>query len=319
MLVVAAALLCLVPAATGIVVQTPASKPTLALLTFDLDDTLFPVAQVVEDANTAMMQAMWDAGYTESTNNRIVQHTKMIRSKQRKQMTYTQLRKRAIQTEMELLSSRGEPIDYDLVVKIYNSWLEARHKSAEQHLFRGTIEMLQEVKTKYPDVCIGAITNGRGNPLSMANTLAPYFDFCVSGEDEGVFPERKPHRGIFKASLSEYREKFPNEISETHVWAHVGDCLANDVGGSAKMGAYAVWVELDDLKESAASQLASGTQPKWSTASAKLTNSRKKLADKSRVFVSEKICTLLELPTVLDKILHKAYKNSLFGVVARKV
>ena len=89
-----------------------------------------------------------------------------------------------------------------------------------------------------------------------------------------------------------------------------GDCLANDVGASAKMGAYAVWVELDDLKEEVA---ALGSQPKWSTAPAKEVSSRRKLAYESRGFVTEKITTLLQLPIVLDKILHKAYKDSLFG------
>lgn len=297
----------------AISIKTPSSKPTLALLTFDLDDTLFPVAKVVEDANAAMIQALWEAGYTEATNDRIVQHTKMIRRKQRKQMTYTQLRKRAIQTELELLSA-GKPIDYDLVSHVFDAWLQARHVSAENHLFDGAIEMLQRVKEQYPHVCIGAITNGRGNPHGMANTLAPYFDFCVSGEDDGVHPERKPHRGIFKVSLSEYSKRFPNEISETHVWVHVGDCLANDVGASAKMGAYAVWVELDDLKDDATSE---GQQPKWSTAPPKEASSRRKLADKSKGFVSEKITTLLQLPAAIDKILLKAYKESLFGLVRR--
>jgi FMN phosphatase YigB (HAD superfamily) len=309
--------LCVLPVAS-ISLQTPPSKPTLALLTFDLDDTLFPVAQVVEDANNAMIQAFWDAGYTDATNDRIVQHTKMIRRKQRKQMTYTQLRMRAIQIELELLGTKnGDPVDYDLVATIYDSWLQARHQSAERHLFGGAIDMLQLIKTKFPDVCIGAITNGRGNPLNMTNTLAPYFDFCVSGEDDGVHPERKPHRGIYKVSLAEYRNKFPNALSETHIWVHVGDCLANDVGASAKMGAYAVWVDLDDLKEELATTTLVGKgQPNqnWSTAPEKVVNARQKLANKSRGFVSAKVTTLSQLPTIVDTILHKAHKESLFGM-----
>jgi FMN phosphatase YigB (HAD superfamily) len=313
--------LCVLPVAS-ISLQTPPSKPTLALLTFDLDDTLFPVAQVVEDANTAMIRAFWDAGYTEATNDRIVQHTKMIRRKQRKLMTYTQLRKRAIQTELELIGTKnGDPVDYDLVTTIYDSWLQARHQSAERYLFTGAIEMLQDVKTKFPDVCIGAITNGRGNPLNMTNTLAPYFDFCVSGEDDGVHPERKPHRGIYKVSLAEYRNKFPNDLSETHVWVHVGDCLANDVGASAKMGAYAVWVDLDDLKEEATTATSVRSKPPnqtWSTAPEKVVHARQKLANKSRGFVSAKVTTLSQLPNVVDTILHKAHKESLFGMARKR-
>ena len=307
-------LACILPV-TGILVSTPGEKPTLALLTFDLDDTLFPVAQVVEDANTAMIQALWNAGFTDASNDRIVQHTKMIRRKQRKLMTYTQLRKRAIQTELELLTPTGiltESFDCStLVQQVFDCWLQARHVSAENNLFHGATDMLRQVKSTFPDVCIGAITNGRGNPLSMNNTLAPFFDFCVSGEDNGVHPERKPHPGIFKVSLSEYRKRFPNDLSKRHIWIHVGDCLANDVGASAKMGAYPIWVELDVLQQGGES---TGSSTKWSTAPAKETNSRRKLKDKSRGFVREKITTLSQLPIAIENTLDKAYKDSLFGI-----
>lgn len=300
-----------------VMVKTPPPQPTLALLTFDLDDTLFPVAQVVQDANAAQMQALWDAGYTDATNDSILHHTKSIRRKKKKQMTYTTLRKKAIQMEMEALSPPGKAVDYDLVMQIYNAWLTARHASAEEHLFDGCLDMFDTIAKQYPDVCIAAITNGRGNPLDMRDTLAPYFSFCVSGEDATVFPERKPHRGIYKESLQQYHDQTTEKkISDTeHIWCHVGDCLANDVGGSSKMGAYTIWTELDDLERlngaTAASQLNGGPQPSWSTAPAKLTNSRKKLANAARKSVSERITTLSDLPAAIEAILHTAYKKSL--------
>jgi putative hydrolase of the HAD superfamily len=301
-----------------VMVKTPPPQPRLALITFDLDDTLFPVAQVVTDANDAMMQAMWDAGYADATNARIVHHTKSIRNKKKKQMTYTTLRKKAILMEMVDLSPPGKAVDYDVVTSVYDAWLTARHKSAEDHLFDGCLDMLSDLSKKHPEACIAAITNGRGDPMDMADTLAPFFSFCVSGEDTDVFPERKPHRGIYKVALQRYHEHYANErkISATeHVWCHVGDCLANDVGGSSKMGAYTIWTELDDLERlngaTAASQLNGGPQPSWSTAPAKLTNSRKKLANAARGSVTEKVTTLSELPGAVDSILHKAYKKSL--------
>jgi hypothetical protein len=39
------------------------------------------------------------------------------------------------------------------------------------------ISTLQQIRDTHPDVCIAAITNGRGSPLHMSNTLEPFFDF----------------------------------------------------------------------------------------------------------------------------------------------
>lgn len=33
-----------------------------------------------------------------------------------------------------------------------------------------------------------------------------FFDFCVSGEDDGVLPHRKPHAGIYRETLPRYQE-----------------------------------------------------------------------------------------------------------------
>jgi FMN phosphatase YigB (HAD superfamily) len=288
-------------------------KPKLALLTFDLDDTLFPVSTVVEDANLAMIRALHDAGYTQSTNASILRHIRGIRSKSKRKMTYTEMRKRAIQQEMESMTKPGEGVDYDLVHKIYSAWLDERHRSAERNLFTGTIEMLETIKIKFPYTCIAAITNGRGNPLEMTSTLAPYFEFCISGEDSHVFPENKPQRGIFKASVAAYHQRYPHKLStDAHIWCHVGDCLVNDIWGSARNGAQAVWIEVDDLLESSQSQLATNVQPKWSTASPQSMNSRRKLASKGIKDVSAKISTLSQLPDAIDKILEKQYVKSIF-------
>jgi putative hydrolase of the HAD superfamily len=104
----------------------------------------------------------------------------------------------------------------------------------------------------------------------MNETLAPLFDFCVSGEDDDVFPNQKPHAGIYQATLRRYEELFPHH-DDDHVWVHVGDCLANDVGASAACGALAVWMDKGMTESSAATRLSADTnkQPVWSTASAK--------------------------------------------------
>jgi hypothetical protein len=121
------------------------------------------------------------------------------------------------------------------------------------------VETLHAVKKHFGgNVCIGAVTNGGGDPLKMPS-LAPFFSFCVSGEDPEVFPHRKPHPGIFRHALHRYRTEHyaPSQEAardddnddecgeDDFLWCHVGDCLANDVGASADCGAFAVWCAPD--------------------------------------------------------------------------
>ena len=85
-------------------------------------------------------------------------------------------------------------------------WEAERHSSAERNLYPDAVPMLQKLQSDHPDVIIGAITNGKGNPFYMEDSLAEWFDFCVSGEDDGVFPYRKPHGGIYEVALGRWRD-----------------------------------------------------------------------------------------------------------------
>merc|ERR1712232_1366438 len=132
---------------------------------------------------------------------------------------------------------------------------------------------------------IGAITNGKGNPLKMEQTIHEYFDFCTSGEDDNVFPYRKPHEQIYLKSLDCFQNMIGSELSDDGVddffWVHVGDDLANDVAASSKCGAFAVWADLGDEYSQSASKAVKEegnvenqddgkteqqSQPFWSTA-----------------------------------------------------
>jgi len=71
-----------------------------------------------------------------------------------------------------------------VVQAVHNAWEMERHHAAERHLYPEVIPVLQEIKEEHPDVIIGAVTDGRANPLLMSFTLAPFFDFCISWEDD---------------------------------------------------------------------------------------------------------------------------------------
>lgn len=285
-------------------VGSDTKKPRLALLTFDLDDTLFPINRVVQDANDAMVQAMHRLGYTRATNKNILKHTTAIRKHVKTPITYTSLRMRAIRAELESCVKKGESVDSSVVKHCFDAWLDERHKSAERNLFPCTVEMLESISAQHPYACIGAITNGRGSPIYMTS-ISQFFDFCVSGEDDNVFPQRKPQRGIYEASLAKYAERYPHPISESeYIWCHVGDCLANDIGGSTKCGAYGIWMD-SGHDESSASRLSNDKQPSWSTASKRTIRNRQRLSKSAKNKVSAKITRLSELPNAIDIILEK--------------
>lgn len=344
------------------------ASTTLGLLSFDLDDTLFSVTETVHDANMRQIEHMNrlidcssftepDTTTTAFTLERFQETTRQIRRVLTEPVTYTTLRKLAIRREMEEHVAAREllfnPVDQEdacqnqilqnlsndtstmeaWVDEIFHVWLQERHDAAERHMFADTLTTLRAIRTRYPDACIAAITNGRGNPLCMPHTLAPYFDFCVSGEDDAVFPHRKPAPLIYHVALERYRTLYPHHrhphdpslqgsnnnsegsatagnttsISSSFIWCHVGDCLANDVGGSAACGAYAVWYNPDSPKSDGDDDAVPIQEPSWSTATRTEVDQRQQLARqaKENSMIATRISSLSQLEQALEDFLQQ--------------
>lgn len=306
--------------------QQPARRKKQAdLITFDLDDTLFPVAPVIRDANEALVQRMKCAGYDDLSEQDINDTTKYIRTALKvagEDITYTELRTRVIQKEMDKRrpsDSTEADDDDDTASQFYERWERERHASAERNLYADAIPMLQRLRMDHPSVIIGAITNGKGNPFEMkTSTLSDYFDFSISGEDPNVFPLRKPHAGIYEVALEKYREIIrcasddgaiiegggtgADDNEDSCNWFHVGDDLANDVGASAACGAAAIWVDLVEAYGQTAKKRVSvdlSSQPSWSTASKEDLDKRRIMGDKARESVTARIERLSDLPDAI--------------------
>jgi len=81
---------------------------TLGLLTFDLDDTLYPIGPVEQDANDAFVKAMGTYGFKGLERDDIVRAAKQIREEIGKEdpaaaaiLTHTEVRELAIRQKME--------------------------------------------------------------------------------------------------------------------------------------------------------------------------------------------------------------------------
>eukprot|EP00526_Cylindrotheca_closterium_P010104 CAMPEP_0113621902 /NCGR_PEP_ID=MMETSP0017_2-20120614/11208_1 /TAXON_ID=2856 /ORGANISM="Cylindrotheca closterium" /LENGTH=402 /DNA_ID=CAMNT_0000531689 /DNA_START=207 /DNA_END=1415 /DNA_ORIENTATION=- /assembly_acc=CAM_ASM_000147 len=345
----------------------------LGLLTFDLDDTLYPIGPCVEAANNAFVTAMEKYGFPGLSAFDIVETGKIVREEIANEdpekaaaLTHTEIRELAIRREMEKvilerkLQSTAEDwatqvsslspivrkhaqdwaktaVSESVVQSVLTQWEMERHHAAERYIFPHVIESLKKIKEEHPNVVIGAVTDGRANPLLMTFTLAPYFDFCMSWEDDQggrqqFFKEldtvdaKAELRWIYDAARHKYAilkeaqdaiDSAQSDEAEIQplvwpatyddlAWIHVGDDLAFDVGGSAACGAKTVLVELPrSVGQTAPFRFdLSVQQPAWSTTSRKELEARIAMNEKARPKVNAEINTMERLPIAINEILR---------------
>lgn len=208
-------------AAPAVTENNPVKTKTLGLLTFDLDDTLYPIQPVINEANAAFVRAMESFGFTDIEPEDIDLTARDIREQVGKEqgpaaaamISHTEIRTMAIRRVLEKIIFQRklqacaddwatpvsalsnivvsharkwakEAVSESIVQAVLNAWEMERHHAAERNLYPEVIDALREIKEQHPGVVIGAVTDGKANPMLMTFTLAPYFDFCMSWEDD---------------------------------------------------------------------------------------------------------------------------------------
>lgn len=348
-----------------------ANEPqTLGLLTFDLDDCLYPIAVVEEEANQAFVKAMATYGFENLKPNDIVETAQKIRDEMNESdpgaaaaLTHSELRLLAIRREMEkctvdrklqacaddwattvdalspLVKENAkkwatEAVDENVVRAVSTAWEMERHHSAERHLYPEVIGVLKQIKEDHPTAIIGAVTDGRSNPLFMTFTLAPFFDFRCSWEDdqakrrefyqklEGtqgiqqltwIYDEARYYYSVLKQAADGMKSTVkateqPLSYPETYddrCWIHVGDDLAYDVGGSAACGAKTIYAELDPTRyhQTARHRYDGGEAPAWSTTPEKELKERAEMAKAAEAKVNVRLKYMSLLPEAIQDIL----------------
>jgi putative hydrolase of the HAD superfamily len=208
-----------------------------------------------------------------------------------------------------------------------------RHHAAERHLYPELLQVFKQITEDHPGVIIGAVTDGRANPMFMTFTLAPYFDFCMSWEDDqgnrqeffkqlGQVEGNVELKWIYDAALEKYCEldeaqqvmKNKKEAStgrvtpsKEKVWIHVGDDLAYDVGGAALSGAKTIYCELADQYNQTARHRFDDipNQPVWSTTMASELQARKVMNEAAVDFIDARVNFLTRLPEAIEEILEQ--------------
>lgn len=343
----------------------PAKTKELAILTFDLDDTLYPIATILGEANSAFARSMHQFGFDDIDPNDIVETAKRIREEMAETdpersacLTHTETRRLAIREEMEKIEYQRKlqacaddwatnvsslsplvvqnakkwastAVSKSVVEAVLNAWEMERHHAAERHLYPEVMDMFEQIKENHPNAVIGAVTDGKANPLFMTFTLAKYFDFCVNWEDDqagrkqfftdlGNVEKNADLRWIYSATKEKGMDLFETALNlrgndypapnTEYTWIHVGDDLALDVGGATLCGAKTILAELADKQYHQTARHRfdniNDEQPSWSITSKSELERRREMNKVAEELVDKKVAFLSHVPEAINNILE---------------
>ncbi|MGI9304439.1 MAG: HAD family hydrolase [Gammaproteobacteria bacterium] len=192
-------------------------------LTFDLDDTLWPCAPVIEKAEQAL-HVWFEENYPLITGKYSLealreQRAAVVRRYPELRHDFTSLRKLS-------LAALAEEFGYP------ESLAEAAIRVFRQHrnqveFFEDALPTIERLKKRY---LTGVITNGNADVRAIG--IDGYFDVITYAAKAGA---AKPDGGIFEAAVSAAGVA-PEET------VHIGDDPETDMLGAARAGMLTVWI-----------------------------------------------------------------------------
>jgi len=204
----------------------------IRLVTFDLDNTLWNVEDVIVNAERRMrawlderipeFRMRFPAEVMAELRDAVIEESPSLRhdlSALREEILYRAIAQRNF--------SRNDA--RALARQAFHIFLDARH---EVELFDGALETLEILSRDY---ILGALTNGNADIRRLE--VSRFFDFGYSSASVGV---SKPAPEMFRAAL-EHARSHPGEA------VHVGDHLLDDIEGAAGVGMHTIWVNLDRI------------------------------------------------------------------------
>ena len=229
-------------ASSGASTPRGARGKTLEVLTFDLDDTLWPTTPVVNAANEALIE--WCSARLGGRFPRTPQvHAKMKRIREQREceaaargttaepMSYAAIRI-AGATRAAIEAGIPESDAVATVARGYHlAWIPTRNAMARELVYPGVREALAEIRARHPGVVVGSITNGFGSGAGAG--LGEFFDFELSAEaliDEHMVHgemARKPNPYPFQLAMG-IAIADHGFSGDSDAWAHVGDDVLND-------------------------------------------------------------------------------------------
>ena len=195
-------------------------------ISFDLDDTLWPLMPTILEAEKNSRNWI-EKNYPGAMASLTREVSMLLRDELMKEdptiiNRLSELRQK-IFLKAGLRSGYSREESTDLARKAFDIFFEGRNKVL---FYDGVIETLELLKNKYS---LGVITNGNAD-LEIIG-IKDYFDYILTPLELNV---HKPDPKMFEAAL-EMTNLLPQEI------CHIGDHAINDVQASLDCGFRAVW------------------------------------------------------------------------------
>ena len=198
---------------------------SIQLITFDLDDTLWDVTPVMQDAEAALRN--WLAMHAPRLGAVPVEHlwgirATLLRTEPSLQHRLSELRRRIL---FHALENAGYAYNdaQALAEGGFQVFLAARH---QVELFAEVHPTLEALASRFT---LGVITNGNADVRRLG--LADYFQFALCAEELGVGkPDPKPFTEALKRA----------GIAAEHA-VHIGDHPSDDIAGAKAAGLRAIW------------------------------------------------------------------------------
>ena len=197
----------------------------IKVITFDLDDTLWAIAPVIEKANQRMLEWMnhHTPKFSQAYNHQGIDQLRdeVVADNPHLQHDLSQIRVALIQRG---LSRCGYDTANTLAQQAFNVYFAARN---DVELFAGVQTQLSALKQKYQ---IGALTNGNADLAQVG--IDHLFDFYFNSAQLGV---SKPHPDFFARAL-----EHTGLSAETFI--HIGDHPGHDIAGAQASGMRTIWM-----------------------------------------------------------------------------
>lgn len=201
---------------------------------FDLDHTLWDFDKNSEKA----FETIFKNNFPEININDFIKVYAPINQAvwklyQKDQITSNQLKYMRLKQSFDAINFE---IDDDLINKIAEDYI--RILPENNHLFDGTIEILEYLKAKYT---LHIITNGFADVQNkkLGNSgISKYFQTITNSENAGA---KKPNPIIYNFALNSANARKENAIM-------IGDCIDADVNGAIDFGIDAIYFNFNNTK-----------------------------------------------------------------------
>jgi putative hydrolase of the HAD superfamily len=195
-------------------------------VTFDLDDTLWAIAPVIERAER-LVHEWFERRYPRLALRYGVDAMRALRTDVARRNPDAAHDLGFLRRETFRIAALECGYDASAADGAYALFMTARHDLTP---FDDVLPVLDGLRRRYR---LGALSNGNADLRRLG--LGAYFHFALSAHGVG---RAKPHRAMFERACAAAGAR-PEEI------VHVGDHPEHDVQGAARAGLRTVWVNRD--------------------------------------------------------------------------